>query len=68
MKTSDFSIQELAAFIRVNTNTIRRAVRNGEIPSARVRTALRFDLQEVSTYMQRNAKAGFGAARLERRR
>jgi excisionase family DNA binding protein len=50
MKTSDLSIKELAACIRVSTDTIRRAVRNGEIPSTRVRTALRFDLQEVSTY------------------
>ena len=61
MKTSDLSIKELAACIRVSTDTIRRAVRNGEIPSTRVRTALRFDLHEVSTYMQRNAEARFGA-------
>ena len=61
MKTSDLSIKELAAFIGVSTDTIRRAVRKGEIPSTRVRTALRFDLQEVSTYMQRNAEARFGA-------
>jgi len=61
MNTSDLSIKELAAFIGLSTDTIRRAVRKGEIPSTRVRTALRFDLQEVSTYMQRNAKARFGA-------
>ena len=60
MKTSDLSIKELAAFIGVSTDTIRRAVRKGEIPSTRVRTALRFDLQEVSTSMQRNAEAKFG--------
>lgn len=60
MKTSDLSIKELAAFIGVSTDTIRRAVRNGEIPSTRVKTALRFDLQEVHTCMQRNAKARFG--------
>jgi len=61
MKTSDLSIKELAAYIRVSTDTIRRAVRKGEIPATRVRTALRFDLQEVHTYMQRNAEARFGA-------
>ena len=61
MKTSDLSIKELATFIGVSTDSIRRAVRKGEIPSTRVRTALRFDLQEVSTYMQRNAEARFGA-------
>jgi excisionase family DNA binding protein len=61
MKTSDLSIKALAAFIGVSTDTIRRAVRRGEIPATRVRTALRFDLQEVLTCMQRNAEARFGA-------
>jgi excisionase family DNA binding protein len=60
MNTSDLSIKELAAFIGVSTDTIRRAVRNGEIPVTRVRTALRFDLQNVLTCMQRNAEARFG--------
>ena len=44
MKTSDLSFKELAAFIGVSTDTIRRAVRKGEIPATRVGTALRFDL------------------------
>jgi excisionase family DNA binding protein len=61
MKTSDLSIKELAAFMGVSTDTIRRAVRRGEIPAIRVKTALRFDLREVSTCMQRNAEARFGA-------
>ena len=60
MKTSDLSIKELATIIGVSTDTIRRAVRKGEIPSTRVRTALRFDLQKVHTCMQRNAEARFG--------
>ena len=57
MKTSDLSIKELAAFMDVSTDTIRRAVRRVEIPSTRVRTALRFDLQKVLTCMRRNAEA-----------
>ena len=61
MRTKNLSIKELAAFIGVSTDTIRRAVRKGEIPATRVRTALRFDLQEVSTCMQRNAEARVGA-------
>ena len=61
MKTSDLSIKELAAFIGVSTDTIRRAVRKGEIPATRVKTALRFDLQEVLTCMRRNAETKFGA-------
>jgi len=60
MKPSDLSIKELAAFIGVSTDTIRRAVRKGEIPARRVRTALRFDLHKVLTCMQRNAEAKFG--------
>ena len=60
MKTSDLSIKELAAFIGVSTDTLRRAVRKGEIPAIRVKTALRFDLQEVLTCMQRKAEAKFG--------
>ena len=61
MKTSDLSIKELAAFIGVSTDSIRRAVRKGEIPVTRVKTALRFDLQKVLTCMRRNAEAKFGA-------
>jgi len=60
MKTSDLSIKELATFIGVSTDTIRRAVRRGEIPVTRVRTALRFDLHKVLTCMRRNAEAKFG--------
>ena len=55
MKTSDLSIKELAAFIGVSTDTIRRAVRKGEIPSTRVGTAYRFDLHQVRHQMERNA-------------
>ena len=61
MKRTYLSIKELAAFIGVSTDTIRRAIRKGEIPSTRVRTALRFDLQKVLTCLQRNAEAKFGA-------
>jgi excisionase family DNA binding protein len=61
MKTKNLSIKELAAIIGVSTDTIRRAVRKDEIPATRVRTALRFDLHQVLTCMQRNAEAKFGA-------
>ena len=60
MKTKHLSIKELAAFIGVSTDTIRRAVRRGEIPATRVRTALRFDLHEVRTCMERNAEVKYG--------
>ena len=54
------SVKELAAFIGVSTDTIRRAFRKGESPAIRVKTALRFDLDEVLRYMQRNAEARYG--------
>ena len=55
MKPSDLSVKELAAFIGVSTDTIRRAVRKGDLPSTRVGTALRFDLRKIRAQMQRNA-------------
>jgi len=61
MKTKHLSVKELAAFLDVSTDSIRRAVRRREIPAIRVKTALRFDLAEVLTCMQRNAEARFGA-------
>ena len=61
MKTKNLSIKELAAIIGVSTDTIRRAVRKGEIPATRVGTAYRFDLGKVGQQMERN-----GAVRLQR--
>jgi excisionase family DNA binding protein len=61
MKTKNLSIKELATYLGVSTDTIRRAVRKGEIPATRVKTALRFDLHQVLTGMRRNAEAKFGA-------
>ena len=55
MKTKDLSIKELAAFIGVSTDTIRRAVRRGALPATRVGTAYRFDLHQVRHQMERNA-------------
>lgn len=55
MKTKDLSIKELAAYIGVSTDTIRRAVRRGELPATRVGTAYRFDLRKVGEQMKRNA-------------
>ena len=67
MKTSDLSIKELAAFIGVSTDTIRRAVRKGEIPATRVRTALRFDLRKSSRVCGGTRRPSLGHARPARR-
>lgn len=55
MKTTDLSIKELAAYLGVSTDTIRRAVRKGELPATRVGTAYRFDLRQIRAQMERNA-------------
>lgn len=57
------SIRELAALLQVSTDTIRRAFRSGEIPAIRVKTALRFDVDEVLRSMRRNAEARYGRNR-----
>jgi excisionase family DNA binding protein len=56
MKTKNLSIKELATFIGVSTDTIRRAVRKGALPAIRVGTAYRFDLRQVQHQMERNAR------------
>lgn len=60
IKTAELSAKEFVAFIGVSTDTIRRAVRTGETPAIRVRTALRVDRDEVYRCMQRKAEAMYG--------
>lgn len=57
------SVRELAELLRVSTDTIRRAYRRGKLPAIRVKTALRFDLEEVHRVMQRQAEAYRSARR-----
>jgi excisionase family DNA binding protein len=57
------SIRELAALLRVSTDTLRRAYRRGELPAVRVKTALRFDLKEVHRLMEHQAEAYRSARR-----
>jgi len=57
------SVRELAALLQVSTDTIRRAYRRGDLPAIRVKTALRFDLEEVHRVMQRQAEAYRSAQR-----
>ncbi len=57
------SVQELAELLQVSTDTIRRAYRRGDLPAIRVKTALRFDLEEVHRAMQRQAEAYRSARR-----
>ncbi len=57
------SVRELAELLQVSTDTIRRAYRRGDLPAIRVKTALRFDLEEVHRVMQRQAEAYRSARR-----
>jgi excisionase family DNA binding protein len=57
------SVRELAELLQVSTDTIRRAYRRGELPAIRVKTALRFDLEEVHRVMQRQAEVSRSARR-----
>jgi excisionase family DNA binding protein len=57
------SVRELAELLRVSTDTIRRAYRRGDLPAIRVKTALRFDLEEIHRAMQRQAEAYRSARR-----
>ncbi len=59
MKTTNLSIKELAAYLSVSTDTIRRAARAGEMPFTRVGTAYRFDLRQVVQQMERNGRVPF---------
>lgn len=59
MKTRGLSIKELAAYIGVSADTIRRAVRAGQMPFTRAGTAYRFDLRQVHAQMERNARVRF---------
>lgn len=59
MKTTNLSIKELAAYLGVSTDTIRRAARAGEMPFTRIGTAYRFDLRQVSAQMERKGRDGF---------
>lgn len=54
--TALMSIKQLAELLAVSTDTIRRAARNGHIPSTREGTAYRFDWPKVRRAMEARAK------------
>ena len=57
MSERHLSVKELAQYIGVSTDTVRRAYRRGLIPGYRVVTALRFDPKAVRRQMRRQAEA-----------
>ena len=59
MKTRGLSIKELAAYLGVSTDTIRRAVRAGQLPFTCIGTAYRFDLHQVHAQVDRTARERF---------
>jgi excisionase family DNA binding protein len=65
MKTKGLSIRELAAYIGVSTDTVRRAARRGEIPFTREGTAYRFDWLKVRRAMDERSKEMRGGGKKE---
>ena len=57
MKKTWLTAKELAALLQVSIKTVRRAYRNGEIPMARFRHMVRFDLAQVRRVMARNGRS-----------
>ena len=57
MKKTWFTAKELALLLQVSLKTVRRAYRTGEIPMARFRHMVRFDLAEVRRVMARNGRS-----------
>jgi len=48
------TIKELAVYLKLAENTIRRWVRNGEIPHHKINRVIRFRLSEVESWLDRN--------------
>jgi excisionase family DNA binding protein len=57
MKKTWLTAKELASLLQVSIKTVRRAYRTGEIPMARFRHMVRFDLAEVRRAMKRNGRS-----------
>ena len=57
MKKSWLTAKELAKLLQVSLKTVRRAYLNGEIPMARFRNMVRFDLVQVRRTMARNGRS-----------
>ena len=57
MKTTWLTAQELAALLQVSLKTVRRAYRTGEIPMARFRHMVRFDLAKIRRVMERSGRS-----------
>ena len=52
MKKTWLTAKELASLLQVSLKTVRRAYRTGEIPMARFRHMVRFDLEQVTRVVQ----------------
>ena len=48
------TIGQLAEHLKLAENTIRRWVRNGEIPHHRINRVIRFKLSKVESWLDRN--------------
>jgi len=46
--------KEAADFLSVSSRTIKRLVSEGNLPAIRVRNSMRFKLQDLELYIERN--------------
>ncbi len=58
MATVVLDVEETAAYLAVSEITLRRMVRDGEILHTRVRKALRFRVEDLDRYLEKNTRQG----------
>jgi excisionase family DNA binding protein len=47
------TISEVAAYLRVSTKTVRRAIRDGKLPAYKAGDQYRIDWRDVGAYLRR---------------
>jgi len=58
MATAVLDVVEACAYLAVSEITLRRMVRDGELPHTRVRKALRFRVEDLDRYLAENTQRG----------
>lgn len=51
-----FSVAEIAEYLGVSPNTIRKWIRTGKIPFCRLNGAIRFDINEIEQWTAKKKK------------
>ncbi len=51
------TVEELAAYLKINKQTIRRWVSMGEVPFRKVKNSVRFRLSEIEKWVENNGSS-----------